>query len=84
MIINSQKAGRIRELWPKKLFAKGSDGEIFVGIELNESSDHKYDDFFRQFEGIQKAVEAFHAIKYPATKKQLIGKLKRLMPVAKL
>ncbi len=28
----------------KSWFAKGEDGEISVGIELNESSDHKYDE----------------------------------------
>jgi hypothetical protein len=28
----------------KSWFVKGEDGEISVGIELNESSDHKYDE----------------------------------------
>lgn len=28
----------------KSWFAKGEGGEISVGIELNESSDHKYDE----------------------------------------
>jgi hypothetical protein len=28
----------------KSWFAKGEAGEISVGIELNESSDHKYDE----------------------------------------
>jgi hypothetical protein len=35
-------------------------------------------DFFRQFEGIQKAVEAFRDIRYPATKKQLIEEAKKV------
>ena len=28
----------------KNWFAKGEDGEISVGVELNESSDHKYEE----------------------------------------
>lgn len=42
--MNSQKAGRIMNFDHKSWFAKGEDGEISVGIELTESSDHKYDE----------------------------------------
>jgi hypothetical protein len=28
----------------KSWFTEGADGEISVGVELNESSDHKYDE----------------------------------------
>jgi hypothetical protein len=35
-------------------------------------------DFLKQFEGIQKAIEAFHDMRYPATKTQLIQEAKKV------
>ena len=49
--MNSQKAGRIMNFDHKSWFAKGEDGEISVGIELTESSDHKYDEIILNIGG---------------------------------
>ena len=38
----------------KSWFVKGKEGEISVGIELNDSSDHKYDEIILYYKNKDK------------------------------
>lgn len=53
--------------------------EVIEAIEtIPDKEYHSASDVLKEFEGIQNVVQAFLDVKFPATKKQLLGEAKKL------
>jgi cellobiose-specific phosphotransferase system component IIA len=53
--------------------------EVMQAIEnIPDKEYHSAPDVLKEFEGVQKAVQAFHDMKYPASRTQLLAEAKKL------